>query len=800
MALTSILTPSSRKYRTSLIRVGMIIWLLVAWYWIQTRYLSTRTNTQLNDLYNMSTYAPTIDSDSFKTFINSKYPKFFNVTPTESIYQFDEDTSLYYDPDVYSNVYDQILKINDTGSLFNEKLYHILLNLDYEDRCNLYFNSLYGNHKSGDPIVAPHKSFDFNRGHYRTWDEFKQDMIEELQKDNPDIKTLTVEQEKKLSEDYTSIQNNINQDNQGLHDFITHLKVFNKCYLSDNDIVKDAFIYQQQNTIKSFKVPERLFNSLTIEPNYHNEHYLETLIYPWLSQKSPLFETSDGKTYEILPNTQFHSTQSFLSLFKAKLRGKGIVLTIADSHVDNTIRLMHLLRQLDNDLPIQIIYDSTTLSEESKYQIFQSTTSKFHSLRKQDLTFVQVNRAIAHDFIGKFGGFGNKILAVLFNTFEDMIFLDADVVITQPPAQFFELKKYQEHGTLFYKDRSAVEYRPDSDIQFFKKLMNNQLDEIMFNLPQITESTLKLPFFSKRVNHLMESGLVLINRRKHFDQALIMAHMNFYMPIQARLYGDKELFWLSMAMMGDESFQFNNHFAAAIGIVTPDSERILDIGKAHKFKGKEICSNHPAHINDEDNHSLLWFNSGFVFCNQLPKVNFEGEFDVKKRYTHIKTLNEFKAFFTSKLIIKSAIVPPHLKINDDNNDGEPNLAWLNMGEYCGGYTWCGYSSVGTGDSPDAKGFLIRYSEEEQLYFGSLGDIWMEEVDYRSYAQIEKDEKEGKKKYTLSFVEEEPQVDEEVQEKLAANKRKESLLKKQQKLNEKLDDEYNPKVKDSTNWW
>ena len=78
------------------------------------------------------------------------------------------------------------------------------------------------------------------------------------------------------------------------------------------------------------------------------------------------------------------------------------------------------------------------------------------------------------------------------------------------------------------------------------------------------------------------------------------------------------MFWLSLSILGDENFEFNKHPAAAIGQITPYQERIKGLKTVpESLISKEICSNHPAHINDEDNHTLLWFNSGFKFCNQL---------------------------------------------------------------------------------------------------------------------------------------------------------------------------------------
>ena len=38
---------------------------------------------------------------------------------------------------------------------------------------------------------------------------------------------------------------------------------------------------------------------------------------------------------------------------------------------------------------------------------------------------------------------------------------------------------------------------------------------------------MSIPLFDRKISHVMESGLVLLNRKVHFSQPLIMANMNF---------------------------------------------------------------------------------------------------------------------------------------------------------------------------------------------------------------------------------------------------------------------------------
>ena len=58
-----------------------------------------------------------------------------------------------------------------------------------------------------------------------------------------------------------------------------------------------------------------------------------------------------------------------------------------------------------------------------------------------------------------------------------------------------------------------------------------------------------------------------------------MMQMNFMKPVTSRSYGDKEIIWLAFATNGDESYHFNKYYAAAIGTLTPDVQRLTKDGK-----------------------------------------------------------------------------------------------------------------------------------------------------------------------------------------------------------------------------
>lgn len=622
----------------------------------------------------------------------------------EKHFEFIDDTIHIKDKTIASN-YNELFSRIDVGEFST---------FDLPTKCDAFFKSLYLSQPQWN--LNPLEGFDFKKQYYKSFEKFK----EETMKNNKEGTEYDVDE---LKADYDNVWHKIILQEQKLHDFLLYLRVYDKCFV--------------QHTYKSAL----------------NETDISERMFPWLTFKYPSLEDHTGKKLKIVDDDD-QKGLPWLQKFRNNLQGKGIVLTIADGHLDDTVRLLKVLRFLKTELPIQIVYFNN-LSDKTKAEIIKIARigdMKYLGLEKMvddlpmlDIHFIDVSKSVHEKHLHKFSGFGNKILATFFNTFSEMVLMDADTVPMKPIEEFFEMNKYQTNGTIFFKDRKAVEYRPKSDLVLFRKLLPSKFDNQLFDIPLISNYSLDRDFF-KGLNHYMESGMVFIDRNKHFFHPLVMAQMGFAYPINARVYGDKELFWLSFLMLGDENYSFNEHYSAAIGELTPMDERFKDIGKAKNLKSQEVCSNHPAHINDEDDHSLLWFNSGFRFCGQ--EFNAASEFESKKRYTKFKSLKDFETFFTNKLIIRNAVIPPSGTISVEHTDGESNRAWLNMGQYCNGYTWCAYSSIG--DEPELdenlQGITINFTDEEVAWFGELGDVWMSKT---SLVQVTTKDVKEKTKFSLS---------------------------------------------------
>ncbi|KAK6463779.1 mannosyltransferase [Scheffersomyces coipomensis] len=772
---------------------AVIVWLVVINVWIYRYYMNQDSEMYKTIISNEDSFYPihhkpeSTDKDNKDNKDNQK-----SSTPNKKLHE-NISFQIYLKQmgvsdirditPIHSTIYDQIFENHDVNS--------VLGNLDFNQRCQLYFNNLY--YTDHNWMIDPNKhlpadslrEFTFQRWRQSKFNSLRDDYI----KDN-DIKLEKVEDfnedekfENVVRAKYKEFWDQTLRVEQEVMDYLTHLRIFNKCFIQNDDTNSQSyypsssdskfstFVNEQAKFLKSFisietkqKIPK--FEPTRFEKNletlnmFENCNNLEKRSYPWLSFNYPVYEKWDGSTFIEPPKLTPPSFGSsifdfkigsskqyncFLNDFKKKANGRGIVLSINDGHVDDTIHLIHSLRALNNELPIQIVfYDS--LSPESKQRVVNAAREDFFTLPdsflkvkhnfpddylidglpKQDIWFVNVYSILNDQYRKKFSKFGNKFLATLFNSFEEFILVDADTVLLQNPKSFFELKGYKDTGAYFFKDRSTQETRPDSDSYFVKKVSPSVIDHALFDIKMITKKTTSFAFF-EGLNHFMESGVVMLDRTRHYTSMLLLPELHFMDPVRSRSWGDKELFWMAFVFNGDENFAFNSLFAASAGIVSEPRKK-----KDGTFeRSRELCSAHPAHINGEDEKTLLWINSGFKYCGQAERVNYKEEVEKKeRRYAAFNTETELRRYYSNPLEITHAVVPPfksRAELHCPNEDNEPGSGW-DKTNLCKGYVWCAHSSIGgrtrRGQDNTQLGHLIEFTEEQTDMFKFYGDVWV----------------------------------------------------------------------------
>lgn len=673
--------------------------------------------------------------------------------------------------DYHSSVYEEIFK--------NHNLTTVLANLNFKQRCDLYFRNLFL--KNNNWILHPDRNYDVQFG--KPYEDFINANLGSIREAYGNEKgTQPADDDgdfvKYKKQKYRELKQG--EIDQMVVDDLDALRLYNKCYVTDDDPDQkqrvENFVKEQRKLIVGEETKSQLLKN--IEPFEYTKfeklfnhgqsaHNYDHRIYPWLSFETPVFERWTGQLYNSIPNyreilkdksqpppikTAKSEELNFFKKFKNQCNGKGIVLSIGDQHAVYTVNLIHLLRALGNKLPIQILYHDD-ISEDTKRALTTAAREDFsdlpesyrkasmylpndylekesNGLPKQEIWFVNMASVVHENYRDKFRGFANKLLATLFNSFNEFILIDADTAMMQNPEYFFQLKGYQETGSFFFRDRGTLGKRSKNDPPHLHRLAQTSIDKLMFNVDPFSNHTLHQNVF-QGVQHSMESGLVVINRQLHFSSIIMIVYLNFVAPIKGKVYGDKELFWLGFAYNGDENYHFNQYGAASIGRLTRPGDRKRPDGTYHH--SKELCSPHPGHINEEDGHSLLWINSGFRFCHQSDKINFDEEYVIGDKLAFLeKTPDAYRKFYFSPLIIRDAIIPPLASDYKHRLNGadEPSSGWM-MDKYCKNYMWCAYLSVGgkaknSDEDNTLEGKVIKFTQEEAALFDYYGDVWVGE--------------------------------------------------------------------------
>lgn len=647
------------------------------------------------------------------------------------------------------------------------------------EKCQIYFNQF--NEKRPDwkftvynnPEYRFDKSSDKMKSFVKERISRFRDDFAKITKKSRDEFILSRENELQILKEYKKSVKVSKEILQEMADVITTFRIYGKCFLGE-----------QLNSDGNLQL---MYDQLTKK------------LFPFLTGKLPIFKqtgepaqeggsvTHDWPVVDTQGNIEYVSDlngQNIIDFIFRKSKGRGIVISATTRHARDLIRLIKLLRALNNKLPIQIMYkgDITRKNIElieiaatadvesildpeltSEHQLFMPDLELLKQYKefgsefpKQQLEFVNIVGCINRSYKYSFPGYSNKILAMLFSTFEEIILLDADTVPLVNPEEFFISEEYQKSGTYFFQDRSLRDTNDFIETNFFATLFptNEHSIDAFFGIPRTTEKTLNNKYMTGW-RHYQEAGVVAFNKRQHFMGLLMMCPLSLWTePCQSSIWGDKELYWIGLSAAGDENYEFNPVQAASVGEKTTHSDR--------KFypnsKSNEVCSTHPGHVNRDG--KLLWINSGFGYC----KKNGYYRDRTKYPYTAFET-SELVNLFNNPLRIKAALVPPDLpryrepgnpiedypeiefkqswkkrkkdvdEINENLakdtertefiQDWGPQKGWVKS-SICFGYYYCAYDQVASyrDENEFDRGKIYEFNEEETKKFDYLSKVWI----------------------------------------------------------------------------
>lgn len=534
-------------------------------------------------------------------------------------------------------------------------------------------------------------------------------------------------------------------------DIITVFRVFGHCFYGDEldlrqaPTLKDMYARYSKKLIPHLK--QHVATPLDIISNAGSDYY---------------------------NSKELGKNDNMMSFFHDKTSGTGIVISCATHHLKDMVRLIHTLRLLNNELPIQVIYRNDLLALSinaiqyaatvSKKQLLGSVfsdTQLLESLLKdidmkildleklplppQKITLINILNTLSQ--LGKtdLSHYRSKIAALFYTSYENVLLLDADSVPLIKPQEFFDFPDYKKNGAYFFRDRSLMYPNDWQETNFFATMMphKSSLLDMAMGIKPVTEKTMDNQFM-RGWRHMQEAGVVAFNRKRHFKSLLTLMALSLWRePIESSIWGDKELYWLAMSAAGDEDYVVHPIDAAAVGEYTENP--------AHKRytlnEVKELCSTHPGHVTAEG--KLLWINSGFSFCKNNPYYP-----DLEKfPFSVFQTEKEVEDVFESPLRLRHALVPPplpklragtpakdreevmlkyfkesakdfdDLKV-DQVHDQLPFKTWF-MVPICAGHMQCAYSkSLMKLEGHNSEGKSYDFLPEDTKFFDMVGAVWL----------------------------------------------------------------------------
>lgn len=217
--------------------------------------------------------------------------------------------------------------------------------------------------------------------------------------------------------------------------------------------------------------------------------------------------------------------------------GRGIITASEGSkRMLQTLTSVPILRK-SCDLPIELFYADAD----------ELTSEQIHTLSGFGVKCINVQSFLAFDGYDA-RNFSIKAVALYLSSFEEVIWMDADIIPLKNMDELFDIPSYKRDGHFFFEDIFSYGKNENAMTQSTRKLF----ERFGVMMPNGTPET--------------DSGLFLVHKGTvpanfvAINLVLNMQHKVLYKHV----YGDKELYRLSMALC-DHTFTTNDVFPRIIG-------------------------------------------------------------------------------------------------------------------------------------------------------------------------------------------------------------------------------------------
>ncbi|KAL5363307.1 mannosyltransferase putative-domain-containing protein [Aspergillus floccosus] len=294
--------------------------------------------------------------------------------------------------------------------------------------------------------------------------------------------------------------------------------------------------------------------------------------------------------------------------------GRGLVFSAGDAQAPFLLTSIPSIRRLGCDLPIEVLY----LGDGDLSEDFRSDLESLPGVITRDLS------QMVNDSGWTLAGWAGKPFAILLSSFREAIFIDADSLFFQNPELLFEDPAYVKTGALFFKDRLMM---PEAKKRWLQRIIPKP----------ISKNVVQSRLWTGESGHMQESGVVVVDKWKHFVALLLVTRMNGpdrdgdssvgKVGVYDMVYGDKETFWLGWELAGDTGYAFHDGDAGIMGVLEPSTSPGNTVNDTSSNQPDEvsgqsqaepanytICGPQLLHL-DHDGKPL-WFN-GWLLPNKF---------------------------------------------------------------------------------------------------------------------------------------------------------------------------------------
>lgn len=505
------------------------------------------------------------------------------------------------------------------------------------------------------------------------------------------------------NEDTFTFYNNDAIDDEMVALLSERLRLNDYCFiqgeLSALEVFDTAFF--EKNGITAWDYQKRMFPFIDADFDKEN-NFMWPEVIDLMADTPTVVKNSEFN--EEVPPSEFNA--NFMKYWRKYSKGMGIAVTLNRNSIPIFVRQLRIFQKLNNTLPIQIILSGREYSEEFVAEL-ASAVKPFN----QQVYVVNVSPFADLEFSRHMiWRFFNKWFAVLFNTFEEVLFIDIDAIPFQNLEKFFEKPEYQESGLYLYRDRDLpLEGIPEFCVSMMRQLEPSLNEARLIGTklkfdrnyhehePSTVEGKIYNNFFRDRKLHHVDSGLLILNKKKRISGILLSMMMNFVRRMQACVYGDKEFFWLGQLFAGGD-YSIDKYIGGVIGPVSTFYDE--DSGKTWY----QLCASQLAH---RDDHGLVWSNGGLRTCklDNAAKLDFDKNPDYfKERYGNLENL---EAVYDQPLHIEGFVAP--------DTERRP---WFQINE-CSSYVYCG--AVYEGES----GTAVVFGPSDAEWYNEISSLWNE---------------------------------------------------------------------------